>query len=347
MYEHAIEEYSAPTEGKFPIECTLVFPTIALHVCQLVYYTVDVADINQRVAILMEGVTMKYMGPSHLQDDMQIALESLAGQLKVTITHCATHTLYEVDGLNDGQDLINAIAVYLVGAVSSCIGYSMKIRRALFQDADDIARNLSGDVESVIFANNNLTEDERNKERDPWLWEGISHLLFHLAVDDHQRHPPGTVVAKSYIHLKAKDHGLDVVVLYGPTPLGISVGECKAYLQRASDGIDDAALRLAEVDANARDGELRQVVSQMWAELPDEVRQKISDAFWRNERAYFPMVCCDREHSVDWKRKRVNVERLKVPIDRKYLVPAAIPAAKDFFDKVSDAMRAYAQDQLR
>lgn len=286
-----------------------------------------------------------YEGPTHLVQDVQTALCVLNGILPSRITTCESHSVINIVGFDHKVEVICGIAVYLVGAIASSISYNLEIRAKLFND-EELTSDLYRNVIDHIGPDNEILEHSRTHERDPWIWEGISHLLMHLSRQDKDKHPPGYILAKTYLHLRAKDPGLDVLVLYGPEPLGVSIGECKAYPDRANEAITDSASRLAEVDGAQRDAEIRQIVSQMGDTLSAQVQSQLTGAFWRHERAYFPMVCCDARSAVNWEGKREVLERLNRPNDRKFLVPAAIEKARVFFDHIADAMRAYANNKL-
>ncbi len=281
---------------------------------------------------------------TNLADDVQVALDELNELLSVEFDEHKTHCVIEICDFEERQEVVVGIAVYLVGAIASCVECNLDIRRALF-DEETGDRDLYHDVVDVIGEDNSISNEKKTTERDPWLWEGISHLLFHLSRTDEEKHPPSRIIAKTSIHLDVKDHGLDLIALYGTDELGVSAGECKAYLERASDAIADAANRLGEVDEKLRDAEIRAAMSQFRPSLTADQREKLVGSFWHGERAYFPMVCCDKEHKVNWSKKRKVITRLKPPRDKKHLVPAAIEDAKSFFDEIADEMREYADDE--
>ncbi len=280
-----------------------------------------------------------YSGPTHLLADVETALQSLNDQLSVTAQETVTHTVLNVGGFGDG-DTLAATAVYLVGAVASSIEQNMNIRKALYDEAD-IKRDLFADIVSVIRQDNAIDDDFRVKVRDPWLWEGISHLFVHLSRFDTTFHPIGRVLAKTSIKHDVHDHGLDLVALYRSTDLGVSAGESKAYLDDPGRGIRDASNRLREVDQNRRDTELRSTVNQLLPSLQDPDRNRVAGAFWRNERSYLPFVCCDESCAEDWNTTRPTLTRLEVAASKKLLVPLSIASARDAFDSICTLMREY------
>lgn len=289
----------------------------------------------------MKKSVSKYRGPEHLDSDVELALRKLHGLLSVEVGEHGQHCVIRVYGLDQRTAVINGVAVYLVGAIASCIEFNLEIRAALFAE-ERVTRDLYRDVADVVGEDNDIETERKTTERNPWLWEGISHLLLHLSVLNEANHPPDRLLAKSSIHLNVKDHGLDVIALYGTDNIGVTAGECKAYLERPTDAIADAANRLGEVDRQLRDAEIRATLSQLRPSLSVDHRAKLIGAFWHDERAYFPMICCDSTHSVDWTTKRKVLKRLKPPTNRKYLVPVPIDDAESFFDTLSESMRRYA-----
>jgi hypothetical protein len=283
----------------------------------------------------------EYRGPHCLEDDIQASLNILAGLLPVEIKEHEHHSVLHLAGLDSRKPVIQGIAVYLVGAIANCIEFNLTLRKALFAE-ESLSRDLYNDVVNVIGKNNAIGDERKRYERNPWIWEGISHLILHISIINKDMHPPGILLAKSFINLQVKDHGLDIIALYGEEDiLGITAGECKAYMKRSADAINDAANRLREVDNNLRDAEIRATLTQFRPSLLPEQQEKLVGSFWHNERAYFPMVCCDSDHSTNWGKKRKALKCLNAPCNLKYLVPAAINKADIFFDAVAEEMRKY------
>lgn len=286
-----------------------------------------------------------YSGPKDLKNDVQLALKALHQLISANIEDCKNHRVICLTGFESNNELIAAIAIYLTGAIAGCIDFHLNVRTALFDEVQ-IERDLYQDIVHVVGVDNTISKEKKQSERNPWFWEGISHLLLHLSYFDQNLHPPDKILAKSSIHLFVKDHGLDIIALYGDKHLGITAGECKAYLTRPADAITDSANKLHEIDHHLRDAEIRQTISQFQAGLPSEVRDRLTTVFWRDERAYFPMVCCDETSSSNWAYDRSVIKKLKRPPDRKFLVPVAIKDAESFFDLLADAMRKYARGNL-
>lgn len=284
-------------------------------------------------------IDQAYAGPSDLVADINTALQTLSGCLSIVRNECATHSVIVVQGFDD-DEVLEATAVYLVSAISQNIQANLQIREALF-DEENISRELRIDVISVI-GENDADNEFKIMIRDPWMWEGISHMLIHLSRLDPNFHPSGQVLAKTSIKYDVHDHGLDVIAIYDSGVLGITAGECKAYFDDPARAILDAANKLREVDATTRDIEIRGAVTQLRSALDDEAKSRIAGSFWRNERSYLPFVCCDSACAKDWNRNRSSLRRLEIPVSHKIMFPLSLQEARLKFDRICEIMRVYA-----
>ncbi len=282
----------------------------------------------------------KYKGPTDLVSDVGAALDVLADRLTVTHQEATSHSILLIDGFAD-REVREAIAVYLVSLICQSVDANLRVRQALFNE-DTFDRDVRRDVISVIGKKSAKLIYKTNR-RDPWIWEGICHLFVHLSKDDNTFHPSGKVLAKTSVKYDVVDHGLDLIAIYRARNLGISAGECKAYFKDPSRAIQDAASALNEIDANVRDIEIRAAVSQLRSALTTTNQAKIADAFWRDERTYFPFVCCDHAHARDWTLGRKSLRALKVPVTKRLLVPCSIKKARKAFDYIAKSMRVYSR----
>lgn len=280
----------------------------------------------------------RYTGPKHLTDDITLALNTLSEQLAPSYRETKTHTVLFVEKFADSETL-EATAIYLVGAIAVAIDQNLCLRETLYKE-DRIVRELSDDVLSVI-RDVDVDAEYKTMVRDPWLWEGISHMFVHLSTLNSDFHPSGAILVKTSIKHDVHDHGLDLISIYRGTDIGLSAGECKAYLDNPARGIRDASKILGEIDANLRDKELRSTVTQLRHALAPADKEQIAGAFWRNERSYLPFVCCDVENSCNWTSSRTSLNRLQIPAKKRILVPLSLEAARDVFDSICSLMREY------
>jgi len=284
-------------------------------------------------------ISPNYTGPSDLAADVNRALETLSDRLSIDREECETHSVIVVHGFED-DEVLEATAVYLVSAISQNIDANLKIREALFEE-EMISRELESDIISVV-GEHDADDEFKRMNRDPWIWEGISHMLIHISRFNPDFHPIGQVLAKTSIKYDVHDHGLDVIAIYDSGVLGITAGECKAYFDNPTRAILDAANKLREVDANIRDIEIRSTVSQLRCSLADDVKRRIAGSFWRNERSYLPFVCCDKECACNWNTKRKSLRRLNIPVSHKILFPLSLLEVRRKFDRICAIIRLYA-----
>lgn len=279
-----------------------------------------------------------YNWPIKLVADVEYALQTLGGKLSLREETCDTHTVLLVENFGT-RPCFEATAVYLVSAIAQNIEANLQLREALF-DEDNFERDLANDVERVV-GNSTVDNEFKTMVRDPWLWEGISHMFIHLSRLNPAFHAVGAVLAKTSVKFDVRDHGLDMIGIYEGGKFGLTAGECKAYLTNPGRGITDAASKLGEVESNARDIEVRAAVNQLRSSIPESKQKMIAGSFWNNDRSYYPFVCCDDQHAKKWTNKRKLMRALEIPVEQKVLVPLAMRNAKGKFDRLCELMRTY------
>lgn len=286
-----------------------------------------------------DDIDERYSGPHDLPTDVAKALDILAATLVLEHSECQTHSVLHAEHF-DEECCIEATAIYLVSAIAQSIGANLRIRKALF-DEDSLARNLYADVVAVI-GNGSTDSQFKTMTRDPWMWEGISHMLIHLSRNAKGFHPSGAVLAKTSIKYDVNDHGLDVITIYKASGLGISAGECKAYLANPTKAIVDAARKLSEVDSSKRDIEIRAAVNQLRSALTAKAQKQLAGSFWKDERTYIPFVCCNDKDALDWNRARKSMRKLAIPVSRKLMIPLVLSDVRATYDRICGYMRSYA-----
>lgn len=286
-----------------------------------------------------------YLGPTSLDVDVGAAVSVLRSGLTVQSQAGHSHTHLLITGLEAPENL-RALAVYLVGCVAFTVHANLEIRRALF-DASELPRILFENVVEVIGATNPPHDDRfRNMNRDPWICEALGHLIIHLGQTPLGFHPPGEVLAKTQVKMDINDHGLDVLAIYRAGGLGVTAGECKAYLQNPTRAISDAAEKLSEIDQLKREMDIRAAVNQLRDSLAPVDQAQLASSFWSSERAYYPFICCDSSAAKDWLGERVSLARLAVTNQRKFLVPFSLPGANVLLDRLCDLARIYAAGRM-
>jgi hypothetical protein len=279
-----------------------------------------------------------YKGAYRLTEDLKTALQTLATCLSIQQSECDTHTCVQLNNF-EADEALEATAIYLVSSIAQTIDANLQIREALFDEVT-AQRDLLADILSVI-GEEDSEEEFKTMVRDPWIWEGMSHMIVHLSRYNPSFCPAGSIVATSGIKYDVHDHGLDLIGIYDSGELGIVAGECKAYSKNPGSAITDASNKLREIDTNKRDIEIRSTVNPLRSGMSLDDQERVAGAFWRKERSYMPFVCCDIDSAKDWLRNRNSMRRLSVPVSRKVLLPLALSTVRSRFDQICDQMREY------
>ena len=69
---------------------------------------------------MKKGLT-KYRGPEHLNGDVRLALTKLHALVSAEVSEHEQHSVIHVLGLDHRKPVTKGVAVYLVGAIASCI----------------------------------------------------------------------------------------------------------------------------------------------------------------------------------------------------------------------------------
>jgi len=277
-----------------------------------------------------------------IEKDIERSLELLRETVEVEPVSVDTHQLVRITGIDQSRECLMALAIYCVGQIAKAIQVNLEIRADLLGDNSDARIQLARDVYSVIGEDNSsLTDKQKRDERDPWLFEAISHLIVHLSRIKRELLPVGTLIALTMAHCSAKEKGLDLVAVYFDKELGLGIGESKAKEDDPSRGLREAIGKFSDVDRGEYDAQIREIVGLMRYALSAEYQEQITPAFWKNERAYLPILGYSSNRRPRWILPRKSLEKLAVPSTHRILMPLAIDEFRTFFDKLSDAMRCY------
>lgn len=288
--------------------------------------------------------------PNQIETAMENAIAHLVCVLRLTLQEADTHRVVLIDGWNDDQVTRQSIAHYLVGLRVSAIDTILEIQAALENTQQDRLEILES-VIAIVGEDNNLSNDRKTHERNPWIAEGLWHMCLAIAARRGEFHPNGNIIALDYAHIITKDHGLDVAAMYEKDNIfGLSLVESKAYRDRPNDAINDAVAFFREVDGGKHSARIRQSVQVMRNALSPDQQSKISASFWKRERTYLPNphYHCDNNNQINWANTRPSFRSLKpkcMVFDRSNIIimPHSIFGFDDFFDRISDEMRIFAR----
>ncbi|MFE8016307.1 hypothetical protein ACFU3O_26640 [Streptomyces antibioticus] len=271
------------------------------------------------------------------------ALEHLGHMVRLTEEAGATtHTVVVATGL-EAPSVPESFGQYLVGVLAGAVGHDAQLSSDLLAQGVDAQAELQKKVISLIGNTNNFrTEKEilfRDTKRNAWMAEGIVHALMVLRAQHPSDCVVGAVHAVATLHPIPTQQGLDSVALYlDGTILVVAIGESKASRENGTDQLTEAAQIFRDIDNNQYGAQLRAELSTFKAILPPDLKAQVSDALWRNNRCYLPFIAHEAEF--DLHARRLVLDRLSPPVDRKRLIALRLVDFHSFFDAVADSMRA-------
>lgn len=285
-----------------------------------------------------------------LEASMVESLTVLQNHLTVTTTPRGdnTHSVVEVTGWQS-DEVVSALAMYLVVLRSSVINQAIEICTELIDDPPSFADSLIRSVNEIIDQPPDSEEppaDWKSKWRNPWIAEGVWHCCMRVAMDKPEIHEHGTIIAIDLPHISPKDHGFDVTALYvtGADELGLSFVESKAYRNDPNKAISDASAMLKAIEAGEYDTRLRQMITSFRSTIAEQYRPKLSSSLWKNERTLIPNPHYEANGAnVQWARRRVVFNNLSAPV---VIMPHGVDGFDTFFDNVAEGMRRYAQEVM-
>lgn len=300
----------------------------------------------------IEETTMSHSNLSTaLETAIRESLDYLRGSLQCSLLNCESHDTVAVVGL-ENECAREAIARYLVGTRASAIDAALNIRADLEdtqEDRDEIYDSVIQIVRQEIDASQESRPDWVTNERNPWIAEGVWHLMMALAATCRDFHPPGLILLVNYAHIKAKDHGMDVSAIYADEDsLGLTIIETKAYKNAPNNAISDATTFFREVKNGTHDARVRQAVQIMRTALPENAQGQVSGTFWKRNRVY---VCnphySQSDTDIDWTVRRPSLKALASTCEQIFVMPNALASFDQFFNDIADRMRRFAGELRR
>lgn len=279
--------------------------------------------------------------PQTIEDLVAKALETLRQELTVQAQQVASHMVAMIDGL-EKPAAVDAFATYaLVAGIGQAVRVNLAIATEMFGGGPQFVDALRCDVEQTIGVDNAITNDFREDQRDPWFTECLGHLLLNLSRDVAALGPPGMIQALTLVHTDVRDHGMDLVGLHlEQALLALNVAEAKASENHASNHCGATATLFAEVDAGARDKEIRAKVQILREALPPEQQALVTPAFWHGRRAYAAVISYAQASTFAPTHQRPTYAALAVGAHRVRLLAVPLANYRQFFDTLADRVRA-------
>lgn len=253
----------------------------------------------------------------------------------------SSHRVAIVRGIED-DEVVQQIGIYLVGAgFLRAVSTDLRITQAFLRLAPDVEDQMRRAVTQRIGADNGISDQVRQTERDPWIAEGIAHLVLWLSRRTAALAARGRVKALMTLHVQPKEPGIDLTALFDDRlTLGVTLGEAKASELDATGQVRDAASFFSTMDDDVvRQVQLRNAVQLLRKSLRAELEGLITPALWEENRCYLPLVAYSDASSFAPSRARNSYRSLRPGAEGVLLICLPLADYRGFFDRVSDAMR--------
>ncbi|KUP04714.1 hypothetical protein Q75_14805 [Bacillus coahuilensis p1.1.43] len=227
------------------------------------------------------------MNQEQLKKLVESQIESFTSKISVSVIKAKTHHSIMITGIENEATMIRCIATYMVALIATAIEANLQVRADLIEYTQIGKEELIESVIDTIGESNELNQDFKEDERNPWLAEALIHLLLFVSNKVNNIHPVGEVLAVGLVHDDPKDKGLDLTAIYQSGTLGLTIGECKAYKTNPNKAISNAMKFFDGVDSNKKTGKrIRTQVQILRRFLPEELSSSATHGFWKNERCF-------------------------------------------------------------
>ncbi|MGM0878578.1 MAG: hypothetical protein ACQEWV_28785 [Bacillota bacterium] len=286
------------------------------------------------------------MNQEQLKELVESEISLFASKINVSVMNATTHHSIIIRGIENENRIVRSIAVYMVALIANAIEANLQVRADLIEYTEVGKEEIVESVIDTIGENNDLDQDFKEDERNPWLAEALIHLLLFVSNKVNNIHPVGEVLAVGLVHDDPKDKGLDLTALYQSETLGLTIGECKAYKLNPNKAISNAMKFFDGVDTNRKTGKrIRSQVQILRNFLPDDLSKLATHGFWKDEKCYLTTPIFDMSVNKDWAKSRnKTLGALRIPLDRRLIIPLAIEDFDKFFDSLADEMRNFVRE---
>ncbi|MGD9684057.1 MAG: hypothetical protein AB7W16_23045 [Candidatus Obscuribacterales bacterium] len=281
------------------------------------------------------------MATTPTMSDIQTACDAIERAISLKEHKAGTHVVTEVTGLDA---MSKEVAVYLYACLSAHIDYSLNIIESLVGTTANARKTLSNDIRSYLIApEDSDPELFRITERDPWILEGIAHLLMKLSRNLAPLSPPGPIEVMTDLHDDVKGHGLDQVGFFLEGELlSMNIGEAKATEKKIRTRIDDTGKTFEEVKNGVYEPHIRSRVQQLRYALSPNLQQLVTASFWENRQAFIAITGFPEQAGLNISSSRKCYERVGLPEERIRLIAVKLNDYRAFFEQVSLALLALA-----
>jgi hypothetical protein len=272
------------------------------------------------------------------EDYVLSAIEDVSAAVSISCSEASSHCVTMVKGI-EADEAVKGLARYLIAAALQVVQIDQSIAAHMFGIRLEIKDVVINQLMNNVGTPNQIDDQFRCDTRDPWIGEGIAHLLLRL-ISDHHAGKSQELHAQTHLHRSVKEQGLDVVGIYSEQEcLGLTIVEAKTSEQGISNHITDTANIYAEVDRGIRELELRGTVGMLLHSLDARLQEKALDAFWNDRRVYQPVGTYCAACRFEPTQRRPRFADLAVANEHIRLVCVPITNYRGFFDGVAKAVQ--------
>ena len=265
------------------------------------------------------------------------AIDQLAGSMKVDgPTATSSHVCYVVHGISETPEQIENLCWCLLGFLGRIFEIDLSIDSAIGQGAQAEA-NLLGALKKRLHVDKELSEEQKQRNRDPLLQELIAHTLLVVHRRQGRFHQwLGELRAFRPPHLSANQSGLDLIAVGVHDGFLVPlIGEVKSTENGPLDGLCDACAKFSQVRKGEYDDELREAIKSMDCGF---TKEQLAKNIWVSTSRFGAVVGHDQQHCFDPTCASQASQVLEQPSDRLFLVAAPYPSIRAYFDALSDEL---------
>jgi hypothetical protein len=199
--------------------------------------------------------------------------------------------------------------------------------------------NLLRALEKRLSVNDNLSDEQKERNRDPLIQELIAHAL--VLVHQRQLKVPewlGDVSACKPPHLSANDSGLDLIAIGETRGNAFPViGEIKAYERDPIGGFAIACEKFTQVRDGEYDDEIREAIKGMDRDRRFS-KQQLADNIWSGMGRFGALVGHDADYSCEDETCSSRQSIIAQDSDRLFFIVSPFRTMRLLFDSISNEM---------
>lgn len=268
------------------------------------------------------------------------ALDSLAASVQILgPIPAGKHTNYVVTGLADTAEQRIELSWCILGFMGGIFEVDLSIDSAIGEGAQ-ACENLMEILKKRLSVGKILTDEQKERNRDPLLHELICHVLILI----HRRRSIlpkwlGEIQSCRPPHLSANDSGLDLMAMgvEGNNPFPV-IGEAKAYEKAPLEGFNTACAKFTQVVQGEYNDEIREALKKSLDLSQQFTKEQLAANIWVDIGRFGALVAHDLGHDFDVNAPCNKSEVVKQDPARLFFVTSPFSGMRGLFDSLTDKL---------